>query len=145
MEQDLFGNLVDTSASRFLQHVPFSDSEADVVLDDAPGLLLQELGDCIKALRAEKVRAPGSNRLTNTKKRFFENVDWIYDLSETPAVLSFDVACDHCEIDSDVIRSRVSAEFGDEIREFFTAYSSVDAVDAIRVARKLKRFVDLGH
>jgi hypothetical protein len=143
--QNLFGDEIELAAVVLQTHIPFTLIEADLVLDDAPAMLLQELGDCIKAFRAEKLRKPQAGDLTKTKIRFFDNVCWIYDLTETAAVLSFDVACCHCEVDSDVIRSRLSSEFGPEIRDFLVAYTAVQPVDAIRVRKLLRRYVDIFH
>ena len=147
--EDLFGESATPVGDRFLKHIPFTDNEAELVLEDAPGILLGEVGDCIKAMRAEKNQFIPmeviNSRLSAAKKRFFRNVDWMFDLSERPAALPFDTACDLCEIDSDVIRCRVSSEFGNEIRQFYAAYAAVNANDAIRVARKLRLFVDLSH
>lgn len=143
--KNLFGEEVEPMAVLLQTRIPFTLVEAELVLDDAPGMLLQELGDCIKALRAEKLRTPEAGVLTKTKIRFFDNVSWIYDLTETAAVLSFDVACCHCEVDSDVIRSRLSSEFGPEIRAFLKAYTAVQPVDAVRVRKLLKRYVEIFH
>lgn len=147
--ENLFGESAAPVGDQFLKHIPFTDNEAELFLEDAPGILLGEVGDCIKALRSEKAFSKALTsapmRMSDAKKRFFRNVDWMFDLSERPAALPFDTACDLCEIDSDVIRCRVSSEFGDEIRQFYAAYAAVNANDAIRVARKLRLFVDLSH
>lgn len=135
----LFGDDVTVEIGR----TPFTDEEVEEILADAPASMLTELQDSLIAMKKEVIRGDKEHAVTDAKKRFWLNLEWVYELSATPAVLSFDTACAHEGVDSDLIRSRISTGFAAQIREFIGAYASYDQTDAKRVANKLRRFINI--
>jgi hypothetical protein len=122
---------------------PFTDDEVNVVLQDVPRVLLDELTDSLQAIRKDGQHTDNPQNLTMAKKRFWLNIEWVYELSETPAVLPFDIACDVEGVDAEQIRNRISMAFGQQIREFLKAYASAQPLDTDRVKRKLSRYITI--
>jgi hypothetical protein len=123
------------------EKIPFTLDEVNAVLEDAPRVLLEELNDSIQAILNEIKKAGDTHRLTESKKRFWLNLEWVFELSESPAVLPFDVACGVEGLNSELIRNRISMGFGPQIREFLKAYASAQPLDQARVKRKLNRYI----
>lgn len=122
---------------------PFTVDEVNAVLQDAPRVLLDELTDSLQAIRRDDQQTDNPQNLSKAKKRFWLNIEWVYELSETPAVLPFDIACGVEGVDSEHIRNRISMGFGQQIREFVKAYASAQPLDVARVKRKLSRYITI--
>ena len=126
--------------------IEFSLDEVEKILEDAPRVMLDELADSLKSLRqAVHAQSGEKHELSTAKRRFWLNIEWVYELSETPAVLPFDLACGLEGVDSETLRNRISSAFADQIREFVSAYACAQPLDVGRVQRKLNRYINVAN
>lgn len=143
---DMFGVSVQiNSINNDIESIPFDDNEVDVILNDLPLILMTELTECIQSVRNEKKENRKSQSVSPAMKRLWMNFQWVYSLHQQPSAFPFESTCLSMGIDAEDICNSISAEFGNEIRKFYEAYSSVEPEDALRVARRFKGYLNLFH
>ena len=142
---DLFGEVVEQK--EFAQkNEPFSLEAVDAFIHgDLFDALFDELVECLECVREERLHAKTQTKITFAKQRLWENFMWVFELHQLRPGLPFSITCQALGVDQETICSGLSVEFGAELREFYAAYANVQPVDAIRIARLLRQYVDLSH
>ena len=140
--EDLFGDHVAVYKGQPTDTYMFSDEDADKITDEVifEGLLLKQM-----AYNLERLKKAGklNNKLSVARQDGWEELIWAFDLWETPACVTFDVACDAVGADSEELRGHLSQQFGDELRYMLETISNRFPQENQRIRIKLKRYVDL--
>jgi len=118
---------------------PLKDSDIDEFILDVSSHLLDQLANTL--LQLERDADPENFRLTPARKRFAEELCWVFDLWKS--VFTFEAACAFENCDAEDLRRSIAHKFAREIRIFWNVIRARDKALATAVARNLGEYVVL--
>lgn len=139
--EDLFGQQVAIYKGQPTDDYKFTEEDAEKITNEVifEGLLLKQMAYNLERLKAIKTKTI----IPLARQDGWKELIWAFDLWETPACVSFDLACDVMGVDSEEVRGHLSQVFGDEIRFMLETVQSRCPVEHSRLVKKLRPYVDM--
>ncbi|ABM39603.1 hypothetical protein [Polaromonas naphthalenivorans] len=95
-----------------------------------------------KSAASANLFGASKGKATALQKQFYECIAWLFDIYESECRIPFEQACLNLAMEPELIRNTVSAAFSDDIREFILMYSYANPMDAKRVQRCMRGYIN---